>query len=53
MKSDEVAKKVSRDLKDGTDLGVNGTPTFFINGQQYYGPLSYAGLKKEIDSELK
>lgn len=53
MKSDEVAKKVSRDLKDGTDLGVNGTPTFFINGQQYYGPLSYDGLKKEIDSELK
>lgn len=53
MKNDAVAKKVSRDLKDGTDLGVNGTPTFFINGQQYYGPLSYDGLKKEIDSELK
>jgi protein-disulfide isomerase len=53
MKSDAVATKVSRDLKDGTDLGVNGTPTFFINGQQYYGPLSYDGLKKEIDSELK
>lgn len=53
MNSDEVAKKVSRDLKDGSDLGINGTPTFFINGKQYYGPLTYEGLKKELDSELK
>ena len=53
LKSDAVAKKVSRDLKDGADLGINGTPTFFINGQQYYGTLSYEGLKKEIDAEIK
>ena len=32
--SDEVADRVARDLEDGTTLGVQGTPTFFLNGEK-------------------
>jgi protein-disulfide isomerase len=31
------AKRVSGDFRSGVRSGVNGTPTFFINGQRYDG----------------
>jgi predicted DsbA family dithiol-disulfide isomerase len=30
--------KVRRDFVEGVRSGVNGTPTFFINGQRWNGP---------------
>jgi protein-disulfide isomerase len=30
--------RVKEDFKTGTRAGVNGTPTFFINGERYDGP---------------
>lgn len=35
--SDEVAEKVRSDFLSGARSGVNGTPTFFINGERYEG----------------
>lgn len=32
--SDEVAQRVQRDVDDGTALGVQGTPTFFLDGER-------------------
>ena len=32
--SPEVAARVQRDVEDGLALGVQGTPTFFLNGQR-------------------
>jgi len=32
------AKKVRADFRGGVRSGVNGTPTFFINGRRYEGP---------------
>jgi protein-disulfide isomerase len=34
-------------------LGVNSTPTFFINGKKFVGDLSMEQLSKEIDPYLK
>ena len=32
------AKRVREDFRNGVRSGVNGTPTFFINGERYDGP---------------
>lgn len=32
--SEEVAQRVQRDVDDGVSLGVQGTPTFFLNGER-------------------
>lgn len=34
LSSDKYTAKIQRDQQDGEALGVGGTPTFFINGQQ-------------------
>jgi predicted DsbA family dithiol-disulfide isomerase len=35
--SPEVAAKVRADFLSGARSGVNGTPTFFVNGERYDG----------------
>lgn len=49
VKSDAVVKKVESDFESGIRSGVNGTPTFFINGviAPYDG--SYASLLRLIE----
>ncbi|WP_354950074.1 thioredoxin domain-containing protein [Amycolatopsis sp. NPDC006131] len=44
--------RVLADRNDGTALGVQGTPTFFINGVQFTGRPTYDALKYAIDREL-
>jgi protein-disulfide isomerase len=34
-------------------LGVNSTPTFFINGKRFIGDLSIDQIAKEVDPYLK
>lgn len=53
MKSEAVAKRVDEDLVDGTSLGVNATPTFYINGEKLVGVPNESELIKRIDSLLK
>lgn len=45
--------KIQKDQNDGYQLGVDSTPTFYINGTKFSAVLSYDQLKKEIDSRLK
>ena len=45
--------KIQADLSDGNQLGVNATPTFFINGKIYSGALTYDNFKSVVESELK
>ena len=40
-----------RDLLDGQKVGVNGTPSLFINGRRV-SDRSYAGLKAAIEAAL-
>jgi protein-disulfide isomerase len=43
---------VQRDLIDGVQLGVTGTPTFFINGQQISGNQPLEAFGAILDEEL-
>ncbi len=52
LDTDKYAAKVASDIQDGKTLGVNSTPTFFFNGEESAGVLSYSDFKKKIDSLL-
>ena len=51
MKNPALAAMVQRDLKDGVEAGVRGTPSIFINGQVLQ-QRSVPGFKQVIDAEL-
>ena len=51
MKNPALAAMVQRDLKDGVDAGVRGTPSIFVNGRQLQ-QRSLPGFKQAIDAEL-
>lgn len=52
-KSEAVENKVNADQIDGTMLGVNATPTFFLNGKPaFQGVPTYQDLKSAIDQAL-
>ncbi len=52
LDSGKKAAVVSADQKAGTEAGVSGTPTFFINGKSVVGAQPYAVFKQAIDAEL-
>ena len=49
VSANKYADVINKDRADGTALGVNSTPTFYINGKKYTGPNNYAALKSAID----
>lgn len=53
MESDYAKNKVSGDLADGLSLGVNSTPSFFINNELHKGGYGYQDFKNAIDARLK
>ena len=53
LDSAEVKRTVERDMSDGEHIGVDSTPTLFMNGQRYNGPITLAALKPVLDQELK
>ncbi len=44
--------RVRADFTGGVRSGVNGTPTFFINGQRHDGPFEYEDLMGAIEEAL-
>jgi protein-disulfide isomerase len=44
--------EVTKDYADGEEIGIRGTPTFFINGRFIGGAQPYPVFKKVIDEEL-
>jgi protein-disulfide isomerase len=53
LDSGKYASKVKENLAYGQQLGVVGTPTFFINGKPVRGAQPYEVIKSVIDAELK
>jgi protein-disulfide isomerase len=53
MNSQEIAKKVKDDFLSGVNSGVNGTPTFFINGTRFDQPSEVEFLREAIESTAK
>jgi protein-disulfide isomerase len=51
-KAGRYDKQILEDMDDGKKVGVRGTPTFFVNGNQLT-ELGYDSLKKAIEFELK
>lgn len=47
------ATQVNADYDKGTEVGVEGTPSFFINGRKFEGNPNAAGLGEAIESALK
>lgn len=50
--SDAVKKEVSRQRDGAISIGVQGTPTFFLNGKMLSNPQGYDDFKKLIDQAL-
>ncbi|WP_081238918.1 thioredoxin domain-containing protein [Streptomyces viridosporus] len=48
----ETAGRVQEDQRDGLGLGVQGTPTFFLDGRRIPNPGSYEQFKALIDERL-
>ena len=53
LDSGQYAQEVQKDFKDGSKLGVNGTPAFFINGRPVSGARNLSYFKRIIDEEIK
>lgn len=53
LDSAETKKTVANDVQDGDRAGVEGTPSVYIDGQQYNGNLDLTAVRKVIDAELK
>lgn len=50
--SGEFEPRVHRDFLGGIRSGVNGTPTFFINGEPHEGSYDFAVIASAIDLKL-
>jgi len=50
IKQGVVEKRIKEDRQSGIRSGVNGTPTFFINGTRYDGPPDYDSLLAALKS---
>jgi protein-disulfide isomerase len=52
MNSDEVKAAVAQDKSDGAALGINHTPTIYINGRKYAGRHDIESISDWVDEEL-
>ncbi len=50
--SSETARIVAEDYERGQALGIEGTPTFFINGRKLVGAMPADDLRALIDAEI-
>ena len=51
--SADTKKQIARDLADGEQAGVEGTPTIFVNGKHYNGALDPQAFGEILKAELK
>jgi protein-disulfide isomerase len=52
MQSPAIKSLISRDMNNGREVGVRGTPTIFINGKTLRNR-SLPGIYQVIDAEIK
>lgn len=52
MDSDVVKEVVSRDTTDGNTLGVNATPTFYLNAEKIENPKSLADFETLVKAAI-
>lgn len=49
---ESLREEVETDKLEGQELGVDRTPTLFVNGKRYYGPLTEVEFADRIEEEL-
>ncbi len=52
VKGEKFKETIASDLSDGTLLGIDATPTFFIDGKKAVGVLDLNQMKNLIDQKL-
>jgi protein-disulfide isomerase len=52
MESEELKQKVEDDFESGIVSGVNGTPTFFVNGKRYNGAIDDDDLLNFLKEQI-
>ena len=52
MESHHYAERVRADFSSGVRSGVNGTPSFFINGARHEGPFDLGSLLAAIEAAV-
>ena len=50
--SSKVKERVTKDIADANLIGINSTPTFFINGQKIDNPRDYEEFKKIVSDAI-
>ena len=53
LENETFTGRVRADFTGGVRSGVNGTPTFFINGRRHNGPFDYDTLVAAIEESLQ
>jgi protein-disulfide isomerase len=53
MASEDISQKIRADFMSAIRSGVNGTPTFFINGKRLDGSYKYPALLDRLQSAAK
>ncbi len=52
MDTKATEKEVDREIAEGKALGINSTPTMFLNGRRFAGQVAWPQLQQIIDFEL-
>jgi predicted DsbA family dithiol-disulfide isomerase len=53
LDSSKHADAVRKELDEGYEAGVQGTPTIFINGRMLFGNRDVADIRRVVDDELR
>lgn len=53
VQKDSITEKVEADFESGVRSGVNGTPSFFVNGEKYEGSWEEYDLTEYLKSYLE
>src|ERR1035437_322230 len=52
VNSDVVKTKINNDIDNANSIGINSTPTFYVNGIKIINPQSYADFKAVITAAI-
>jgi protein-disulfide isomerase len=52
MESSEIKERIDRSIQLGYSLGINSTPTMFINGEKIQLPSSYDAFKSAVEQYM-
>jgi protein-disulfide isomerase len=53
IKNADTEAKIKSNMEEGTALGINSTPTFYLNGKKLANPRSYDEFKNKIEAVLQ